>query len=119
MARAKVVKGTADDIVVGAAKNLIHMTMAEAKMHIDKEGFQSIECLNEEGMKRLAVLGRALVAFAEELNAKDGILKAILVESTMEDVINGAEEATEEELRELDDEEEYVPKKNHTDVMFG
>ena len=105
-----------------AAKTFMTMTMQEAKGHIDQSKFEEVECLTEESMKRLAMLGRAFIAFAEEIDKKDGILKDMLVEMTMNNVIENAEEATPEEIAMMDEDdvtEGYVPNPKHIDPMFG
>ena len=118
MAKRKAVMGTADDIVLAAGRNLMHITMKEAELHIDREGFASIEGLDECDTKKLAVLGRALVAFSEEIDNKESPVLKLLVTLTMEEVINNAEEIP-GGIDEDDVDEEYVANPDHIDPMFG
>ena len=123
MAKVKAVQGTIDDVILAAAKNLARIVMTEAKLHIDKEGFECLEPLTDEGVKRCAVLGRALTAFAEEFNKDDSnnpICK-ILVSETMDDVLAKCKDVDASDLNidEDDVDEEYIADPNHIDPMFG
>lgn len=123
MAKIKTVQGTIDDVILATAKNLARIVMTEAKLHIDKEGYKSIDCLTDEGVKRCAVLGRALTAFAEEFT-KDDIdnpICKILVSETMDDVLAKCKDvdASDLNINEDDVDEEYVTNPNHIDPMFG
>ena len=122
MAKRTVKKGSADDIVVTAAKTTLSVIMHEAYEHVEKFKFEDVEGLTEDSMKRLAVLGRTLVELAKELDNKDEILKNLIVDITMKEVIEKLEDATSEELAGIDEDdvdEEYVPNPNHIDPMFG
>lgn len=118
MAKMKVVKGTADNVVLAAARNLANIVMTEAKLHIEKEGYKSIEGLDEESSKRLTVLGRALVEFAKELTDEKSPINKLLVDVTMDEVISNATEVP-NGIDEDDVDEEYVADPNHIDPMFG
>lgn len=118
MAKIKTLGTAADDVVLTAARNLANIVMTEAKLHIEKEGYASIEGLDEESAKRLTVLGRALLEFAKELTDEKSPINKLLVDVTMEEVISKATEVP-DGIDEDDVDEEYVADPNHIDPMFG
>ena len=107
----------AEEVVVLAAINTVKITVLESQDEYESHGTQILK--ENDDVKKLAVLGKILLSLPGALEAQPE-LRDFLVKVTMDEAITMGENIDPSEFEGKNNEDqEYVPVKNHTDLMFG